>query len=361
MLRVALVTLLLGCTSPPADLDAGPAVCSPAPADRVDVLFVVETGGYVQELQLAAANELASWMGALLGAGVTSIQAGMVTTDMGTMGVTFPTCLEPVLGDDGLLRTQPTPWTGIEGPLPAVHVVTNETELDDAMATLRLAIETGNDAGCGLEQPLEAMPKALSPAAPTSWTREGYVAPSFFMGEGHGDDANAGLVRDESVLVVVILSSEDDASARDPSFFTEGNNQITVYTRPDLLHPPERYVDGLLSLRRDPARLVVVEIAGFPRGLTDPAGTDIEALLADPRMAAEMDPSSNRVVPACVGPGPVPHGFPGRRLATVADGLRRAGAHALLSSVCEYEYAAVFEAMVEAIDRARIGTPCRDR
>ncbi|HEV3485648.1 MAG TPA: hypothetical protein VG106_09590, partial [Vicinamibacterales bacterium] len=56
--------------------------------------------------------------------------------------------------------------------------------------------EPAGTGGCGFEQQLEAVLKALSPASPTAWTAAGYVAPTFFAGStGHALGANAGFVR----------------------------------------------------------------------------------------------------------------------------------------------------------------------
>ena len=68
--------------------------------------------------------------------------------------------------------------------------------------------------GCGYEQPLEATLKALWPA------KDQRVG--FLYGEGHGAGANAGFLRDDSLLIVVVITDEDDCSAEDPAAVPAG-------------------------------------------------------------------------------------------------------------------------------------------
>jgi hypothetical protein len=126
--------------------------------------------------------------------------------------------------------------------------------------------------GCGLEQQLEASLKALSPAAPTSWTAPGYAAPRFLDPDtgaytlpGHALGANAGFVREDTVLAVVLVTDEEDCSAADTSIFGDDAAAATRFGRDvqlrctrfadpgtGVLHAVQRYVDGLVGLRREP-------------------------------------------------------------------------------------------------------------
>jgi len=64
--------------------------------------------------------------------------------------------------------------------------------------------------GSGIEQPLEATLKGLSPRA---------GAPvEFLYGRGRGDTDNAGFLRPDSILAVLVVTDEDDCSVADPSF-----------------------------------------------------------------------------------------------------------------------------------------------
>jgi hypothetical protein len=141
--------------------------------------------------------------------------------------------------------------------------------LEDAFA----CIASLGTLGCGFEQPLEAMVKAL-------------------------DDANAhnaGFLRESAYLGVILLTDEDDCSASNPQLFDTSQTDISSTLGPltsyrcfefgircdinerttlgprtqceprddaaALLHPVSRYVDFLQSLKK-PHQLTVAAIAG---------------------------------------------------------------------------------------------------
>jgi len=202
--------------------------------------------------------------------------------------------------------------------------------------------------GCGFEQPLDAVLKALTPAG---------EATTFTMGtRGHGDVENAGLVRRDSVLAIVLLTDEDDCSAADPDLFNQGSAHFTgdlnlrCFQYPEALYPADRYVGGLISLRPDPSRLVFTAIANMPIDLTDNATTtNFGAMLDDPRMQEQVDPRMpSRLLPSCDVPGRG-MAFPPRRIITVGRDLERAGAHVAIGSICQSDYSAPIRALVNRI------------
>jgi hypothetical protein len=82
--------------------------------------------------------------------------------------------------------------------------------------------------GCGFEQQLEA----VSPSAPTVHTVPGSVPPVFALGTlSHGDRQNAGFVRPGSALAIVLLTDEEDCSARDPGIFDQAARRTAARTR----------------------------------------------------------------------------------------------------------------------------------
>ncbi len=122
--------------------------------------------------------------------------------------------------------------------------------------------------GCGFEQHLEAMRRAL---------------------DGH--PANQGFLRGDALLAVVIIADEDDCSARDPALFDPDRDDLGpqqdfrcfeqgVACEPDLprqpgdkvrcqpredsalVEPVGTYVDFLRELKRDEGRIVVTGIIG---------------------------------------------------------------------------------------------------
>ncbi len=377
------LALLVGCPTPadpPADAgppsipDAGPPS---ALATDLDLLFVIDNSGSMTEEQANLTAELPRLFeilasGDVDGDGVAdlqpfeTVQAGVVTTDMGTGGFTLPTCVNSSFGDDGVLRT--AGLLAIIGCVPEYPRWLQRRATDPALEPARdLACLSHGTGGCGFEQPLEALLKALSPARPTPGTAPGYEPPRFFGDTlGHGDDRHQGFVRDDSLLAIVTLSDEEDCSARDPDLF---NPSSAVYTA-DLnlrcfvhaqaaMHPIERYVEGLLQLRRAPDRLVFVPIVGVPVDLQTPVDgpTDWPALISpdpevrDDRMEQRSDPMNpTRLVPSCNEPG-TGLAFPPVREARLAQGLEARGARVAMASVCTSDLSGAIDRLVYALRR----------
>ncbi|HJL18477.1 MAG TPA: hypothetical protein RMH99_22625 [Sandaracinaceae bacterium LLY-WYZ-13_1] len=339
----------------------------------VDLLFVVDNSNSMAEEQASLAEELPSVVRSLVdppdadGDGtpdwvpIEDLRVGVVTADMGTGGFTVPTCARSDFGDDGVLRTDGA--TAIDGcratyPTfsrfdPAGGSSAEEFAFDVSCVT---TVGTG---GCGFEQQLEASLKAVSPSAPTAATGPGYEPPTFFGGtSGHADGANAGFVRDDSLLAVVVVTDEEDCSASDPELFnpssarygsTDLNLRCFVHEA-EALHPVSRYVEGLAALRATrPDLLAFALIAGVPPDLATPAPTDeaYQAILDDPRMETRIDPSMpTRLVPSCDVPG---RGlaFPPRRLVEVAR--RLSPARSTVQSICQADFSPAAAAIARLV------------
>ena len=242
--------------------------------DTVDLLFVVDNSGSMTEEQASLALELPRLI-RVLSTGdirddgptpddlppVRNLHVGVVTTDMGVGDFVVPTCTAaPMFGDDGLLRTAGD--TALAGCLatyppfleyvPGVSVGTPE----EFGAGVRCVTSTGTR-GCGFEQPLEAALKAITPSTSTL---------TFVGGTpGHGDVENAGFLRPDSVLAVVLLTDEEDCSIRSGSediFNPEsavylGDINLRCYAYKDAQWPVQRYIDGFKALRPGRENLVV--------------------------------------------------------------------------------------------------------
>lgn len=182
----------------------------------------------------------------------------------------------------------------------------------DAIAHDTTCIAFGPRDGCTVEQPLEAMAKALLP----------HSAPfTYLAGEPHGDTYNEGFLRDDSVLVVLFVGDEDDCSVLDTGIFEPPDAGVDagfdagplpiqgcLLARPDQLQPIDRYEAMLRWLRpAHPERIVLGMIIGLE------AGVVITGPLAE-------DP------PACFGPVDYP-----RRMIALA---REFPTQTVLGSVC---------------------------
>ncbi len=383
--------LLSGCWAagtPDAGLDAGPPAPPPRP-DELDVLFVVQnSNGIGDRTQASLVAALPSFFRALVsgdhdGDGVAevrpfrSIHAGVVTTDMGTGGFSVPTCARADFGDDGILRTRALADASCSETYPAVLESDASADAEAFALDVGCLVHVGSG-GCGFEQPLEAMLKAISPRAPRPGVSTGFVpigrpgAPSgldrpfFRMSDPHGDGANSAFLREGSLLAVLVFADEDDCSFSDPSLF---DSTSPAYAGTDLslrcivhedaaLHPIERYVAGLVQLRRHPSLVAFLPLAGVPRDLEPASGAAIEwdvlvsedASLRDDRLERVIDPAMpNRILPSCSDASGV--AFPPDRLLRVARGLDAHGARVAVGSLCQDGYDTAFASFLEVLSR----------
>lgn len=324
----------------------------------IDLLFVIDNSGSMAEEQASLAAQLPSFVRALVdppdedGDGepdwfpIRDLQVGVVTADMGSGGFSNASCTNADFGEDAVLRTR---GSGEEercmATFPPFFAYSPSARSPEELAFDVGCVAQAGTRGCGFEQPLEAMLKALSPAAPTSSTLPTYTPPTFFGGaSGHGDGANRGFLRDDTLLAVVIVADEDDCSAAQPALFDPDsreyreqlNVRCAVYE--DALHPIERYVDGLAALRaRRPDLLAIGIVAGIPTDLavSTPAEADYVRILADDRMQVRVESGATLPTPSCED-DERGLAFPPRRLVSMARqlGHRRS----TVQSLCQGDF-----------------------
>ncbi|WP_157070384.1 hypothetical protein [Sandaracinus amylolyticus] len=370
--------LLSACATSPAephdaslsrDVASDPDAGRPplAPTARVDILFVIDAFSYATRLQGALSEATPAFLHALASGdvdrdgvpeqpAVRSLRAGVITADLGA-GVVEDYGCGPDGGDDAQLIDGARTMT----EHAALQVLEEGDEVDTVAHALADLYRVGSD-DCFVVQALEAALKALSPARATSWTAPGYVAPAFERGAGHGDGANAGLVRDESVLVIVLVTAHDDASTADLSLYDlasdryDGELPVRSVRHPEALRPVERYVRGLLALRDDPRRVVVATVLGAPpAAVSDPRDVDAEALLAHPDMQIRFEPGRTWPLPACLRGASGVSAYPGRRLLEHAAAMRDAGAHVVIESACVESFDRFTDALAREIGLALAG------
>ena len=341
---------------------AGTSCCVQATSE-LDVLLVVDNSLSMTEEQLALSNQLGPLVQTLVSGDLdddgiqdfpvaSNIQFGVVSVDMGIGDARELSCRRPDFGDDGVLEVNGNPDDpSCAATYPAIQSF-DATAGDDPVSfaqSVGCVARLGTD-GCGFEQQLEAALKAITPAS----------SPLRFVSDtlGHGDTTNAGLVRDESVLAVVIVTDEEDCSAEDPAIFdlsdptyptTEPN--LRCLNHPEALHRVSRYVDGFLALRDHPSRLVYAAVAGIPPGLLGGASPDFDAILADPGMQFVVDPDHlDRPAASCNTPQGL--AFPPRRLVQTGQALNERGAGVVLQSICEADPTNLFRQLLsEVADR----------
>ena len=346
----------------PADAarDAGPP---PSLAGApVDILFVVDNSGSMWEEQTNLARELPRFFGALATGEirdrdsgevrvrfdpVDDLHVGVVTTDMGTGGHPLETCYDATDGDDGILSTAMA--SDCTDSLPRFLRFGPGDDPEAFARDASCKVRLGTD-GCGFEQQLEAALKALLPAGVEGTLGLG----PYLTGTGHGDAENAGFLRPDSILVVVLLTDEDDCSANTPTLFDPSafGGATTLNARcflnSEALHPVRRYVQGLSWLRRDdPRRLVFAAFAGLPPGLGSTAAgpTDWERIACtparaeagscDPRLRPEvvMGITGLELRPSCDTANGL--AYPPNRIMRTAELLEAAGHQAVVGSICD--------------------------
>jgi len=317
-------------------------VAPPSNVPAVDLLFVVDDSGSMEEEQDLLADGFplfaaAVASGDLDGDGeldfppVEDLHVGVVSTDMGWVGdrdgwavpIACGHGVDRIGGHDGLLRSANRAIPGCATQADGFVVRHSPGAPIDAFAERFGCFARLGADGCGVEQPLEAALKALTPS----------TSEIAFLGglPGHGDTLNTGFLRPGSILAVIVLTDEDDDSTADLSWRGVANEQYVLGD--DWLYPVQRYVDGLQALRADPSRFVFAAIAGIPPERSGPIHhpSDADAILADPRMRRVYDPDrGDRLRPSCRSS----HGSatPPRRLVELARALP---GRAVLQSICE--------------------------
>ncbi|MEZ4252793.1 MAG: hypothetical protein R3B99_31685 [Polyangiales bacterium] len=335
------------------------------PPSGVDLLLVIDNSFSMEGEQEAFVRQLPRIVRALsegdpnedgiADVAPVDLHVGVVTTDMGTGGYVVPTCSRSTFGDDGVLRDRGnTVRLGCAPAYPSFFTFDPGASPDDLAADLACVAAMGTH-GCGFERQLEASLKAVTPS--TSSLR--FDVDSV----GHADGRNAGFLRSDSLLWIVILTDEEDCSASDPAIFDpasrryEGDLNLRCFDYPEAVHPVSRFVDGLLATRRDPSRLHVSVNAGTPPELDPAPGTalDFRGVLAHPAMQEVRDPAVPRLRPSCErvdATGLPAAAFPPRRLLEVLAGLDERGANSTYGSICTDDLSNTTSAMLASTGAA---------
>lgn len=337
--------------------------------DSVDILFAIDNSNSMRDNQTQLAAQFSVLISQLVNPPndpatmrpryppVKSMHVGVVSSDLGTPGSTVPSCFNSDLGDDGLLNPVRQgqairghqPWTTAQpGNRPArctmdpnqyPTFLTFTANMTDAAAFTEDFVCNAflSVAGCGLEQQLESAYRALVVHNPRA--------------AAGNTDPNAGFLRADAALGILMLTDEEDSSVRDCRFAESGTpctDGVTVFDSTssewassdlnlrDYLYVPgsaqdptwnlNRYIDpsnrnrGFLALKPGHPELVAfAAITGVPINLprrstgavdyntllgTSPSGSDGYVAMSPEGPVSmrqrNMDPAcSSRVVPAC--------------------------------------------------------------
>ena len=305
----------------------------PAPVNAVDFLFLFDSSSGMQESLLEVVRTAAPLLSAAGRVATVPMHVGVISTDLGA-GADLGTCVGP--GDHGALlqRDHGTVFRVDEceadaGRFETVEAAATEERYSEVARLIGCRGIYSDD--CGIEQPLESLLIAVTSSMSTGVN---------FNGEsGQADQANAGFLRQDSLLVIYVISDEDDCSYVDERL-PGSRVQLTCTTERQWLHPVQRYVDGL-SAAHDPARMMFLIHGGIPvERLEDPPLT-----LADELIAEVED---NDTLPTCRGPLNSKSVAP-RRVLEVAAALQSMGAAVTLGSQCRGDFAEDMQRFAEAI------------
>ena len=189
--------------------DAAPPDAAPAGPLAVDLLFVIDNSpsmGAKQDGLAASFPALLDGLATALG-GTPDLHVGVISTDLGIAPYSTDTC--SVQGDDGALLGSSATASCTVAPEPFIIDVDDgaggrRTNYTGAIGDTFSCLARLGTGGCGFEQPLASMKRALDGEVP----------------------GNAGFLRPGAFLAVVILSDEDDCSAADPGVFDTSQDSL---------------------------------------------------------------------------------------------------------------------------------------
>jgi len=311
----------------------------------LDLLLVIDNSSSTADKQQLFADNFQKFTGKLAVAAngkAPDLHVGVVSTSVGLHSDAFAQVGCPAKNDDGLLQSA-SRGTCTTAPTTARYLAddgrggTNFTgTLSDALTCIALL---GSN-GCGFEAQLEAMKLALDGSQPQ----------------------NAGFLRDNAYLAIVLLTDEDDCSVVEgdaslfertdlpaddfrcqPLFAYQCDTAISstgpgqyrnCKPRTDgYLETIDHYYDFVVGLK-DPSLIAVALIAGDPT--PDIATGPLSFGTATQPLA--LQPSCSTTIPL-----PTPHTAIARPAIRLADFVSRFGPHGLMRTVCQPDYGGVID------------------
>jgi hypothetical protein len=311
------------------DVDAPPAVaCMSAGVQTdLDILFVIDDSGSMAEEQTTLAAAFGGFESALAArfAALPNLHIGVVSSNMGAGGFSITGCLDA--GDDGRLHGEAqgacTPPT--EAFLSDVDVGgARQRNYTGTLAEAFSCIALLGTNGCGFEQHLASMKRALDGSQP----------------------ANAGFLRPGAFLAVIILADEDDCSASDGAVFDTSETTLGPLSSfrcaeygvrcdgGNLTRAPASYAS--CTPRTDSYLADPADYAAFLRGLkADPCDVLVATIVAPPSpFTVSLDQDAEPTLdPSCMSVNG--SGFPAVRL---NDFAARFPDRSFASGICDLDY-----------------------
>ena len=274
----------------------------------VDILFVIDNSLSMKEEQESLVRNFNNFINVLQGieGGLPNVHIGVVSTDVGVGPFDARPCTAN--GDDGRLQNSaqvpgcPTPTDPFIKDLGTENGSRIQNFTGDLADVFSCIAELG-DTGCGFEQPLESMRRALN-ANPFNVDSEG-----------------KSFLRKDAFLAVIIISDEDDCSTTENQIFDSQDNGLGPQTSfrcfdygvycgdPDTPRAPgprENCIPrpGTMSSEsyRSPYMTDVSEYVEFLRGLKeDPSLVIVAGIIgnATPVVVGSDEDTNPRLEPSC--------------------------------------------------------------
>jgi len=337
------------------------ALLKAIPNRKLDLLFVLDDSQGMLEKQLRLASSFPRMLEVLqtLEGGLPDLHIGAITSDMGTLGSSWPVPAPPI----GVLGQGGCAGVGKDGALQANSLALADRFISDVAApdgtrvrnytgelrdVFREVVRVGG-VGCGFEQHLAATRRAL------------------------GNPLNAGFLRDDANLAVVILADEDDCSVLHPALFGPESPELGplqsfrctrfgVVCDPDdtapgakagcaprasseLVEDVQPFVDALRAAKPDPRMVAVAAIVGDP----EPFALELRA----PPGGGAPQPGLSHSCAFQSSPG-VEVADPAVRIAAFLDAFPGRSA---LASVCASDLGAPL-AEIGGLAKQLVGDPC---
>lgn len=290
---------------------------------KLDLLFVVDNSLSMEPLQTKMLARLPDFMEVLQNApgGLPDLHVAVVSTSMGSGAATNVARCE--LSQDGKFHFAARPArdaTTCPVPMNGAHFIrvgANGSNIGapSNIATVFQCIAFLGDQGCGFEQPLESMMRALQKAGDPN------------------DPDNAGFLRPDASLAIVIIANEDDCSVPPESILFDPND-VTLASPLGGYHSYRCAEFGHLCGGAPPPRPAALETSPL---VLDPGperkNCESNEAFADRTRSLyplsrytgflkSLKPDPNRVFVAVIGGPPVPYAIEMRVPMTVGTELQ---------------------------------------
>jgi hypothetical protein len=380
--------------------------------DKVDLLFVIDNSGSMAEEQVKLGQQLPRLVRVLTSGDrdgtpnengqpdftpVSSLHLGVVSSDLGVNAqtgvrgcgdesylaneqdtVATNTLARKPRGDEGrLLHSTDVALAGVNTRVQGqvVRAIEARQECAGVQVNRFLEFERGQNPeeiaqkfsciaelgvnGCGYEQQLESMWRALAPSTNNTFSGMG-------GGQGAPGGYNAGFVRDDAVLVVILVSDEEDCSSPDTSRDTlyaktaarDPASNVLCTRNPNALHPVSRYIDGLKSLKPTyPDRIIFAGIVGIPLAANTQGKSAGEILGLREMQYTELAGDTITLQPTCLAANNAGKADPARRMVEMAMGF---GSNGVVTSICEDDYGPALDVVIEKVAE-KLSSACLPR